>query len=294
MPDSISPSRPVGPDAFNIQAQARRVAETHARRAGVEVREVEQMAELRAVSELFESVWGRGPEGAPLHSEVLRSLVHAGGVVTGAYTAGGDLVGAAALTIGAPAGSTYSLIAAAAPGRADAGIGQAVKLTQRAWALDRGHRTMVWTFDPLVGRNARFNLVKLGGEATGYFEAFYGRMGDALNGQDDADRLVITWELDSARVIAASEGTAVDPGSPRTDAQPRREGPDGRPMVVQDASGTWCRIPRDVVSLRNEDPAGASAWRLAVRDVLTPALRSGARPAHLSADGWYLLPEEKA
>src|SRR5690242_6410587 len=85
-----------------------------AARAGVTVRAVESSADLRAVSDLLASVWGRNAEGVPIPSEVMRSLAHAGGCTTAAFTADGTLVAAACLAVAAPAGSTYSLIAAAA------------------------------------------------------------------------------------------------------------------------------------------------------------------------------------
>jgi predicted GNAT superfamily acetyltransferase len=171
-----------------------------------------------------------------------------------------------------------------------------VKLRQRAWALAHEHDTMVWTFDPLVGRNARFNLAKLGTEAPEYDIAFYGRMSDEINGEDDSDRLVARWRLASRRTVAATEGTAADPAGPvegTEGAEVLREGPDGAPMAVRDARGLWCRVPRDIVALRRDRPQEATRWRLAVRETLTGALDEGLVATHMSRDGWYLLtPEE--
>jgi predicted GNAT superfamily acetyltransferase len=273
---------------LEVAAQAKHAAAAAARRAGVTVRVVDSMDELRSVSRLLESVWGRSPEGVPLCSEVMRSLVHAGGCITAA-SRDRSLVGAAALTVAAPAGSTYSLIAAAAPGAGDHGIGYAVKLHQRAWALAHGYRTMAWTFDPLVSRNARFNLVKLGAEARQYKARFYGRMDDDINGDDDADRLVATWALDSRRAVHAAEGTADEPAGPDDAGEVERAGPDRRPMVVVDAAGTWCRVPGDVVALRRTDPRQASQWRFAVREVMLPALAAGSVAGYVTRSGWYLL-----
>jgi predicted GNAT superfamily acetyltransferase len=279
--------------AFNIRAQAQRAASTAARRAGVTVRELEDMEDLREVSALLESVWGRSAEGVPVHSEMLRSLVHAGGCVTGAYDAVGRLVGGAALTVAAPAGATYSLIAAASPSSSDKGIGRAVKLRQRAWALDRDYTSMVWTFDPLVSRNARFNLVKLGASVTAYEVAFYGRMSDAINGDDEADRLVATWRLDSRRAVAASEGTTPEVDAPGETSELLADGPDGRPMLRRDERGLWCRVPWDVVALRKSDPGQASTWRMAVREAFARAIAAGGRATHMTRDGWYLLTTEE-
>jgi predicted GNAT superfamily acetyltransferase len=147
----IAPPTAVAPSRF---AEAARDADEAARRAGVSVAETESMPELRETASLMEAFGGRGPDGVPIGSELMRSPAHAGGAVTVARAADGTLAGAAVLTPAAPAGATYSLIAAAAPGAADRGVGRALKLRQRAWALGQGHRVMRWTFDPLVGRNA--------------------------------------------------------------------------------------------------------------------------------------------
>lgn len=274
---------------FNVVAQARRSAGAAARRADVTVHEVEDMADLRAISRLFESVWGRTPEGVPVNSELLRSLVHAGGCATAAHDGAGNLVGAAALAIAAASGTTYSLIAAVTPGTADRGIGHAVKLRQRAWCLERDFTSMVWTFDPLVRRNARFNLVKLGAVARHYAVGFYGEMTDLINGADEADRLVAEWELGSGRAIAASEGTAVDPGDPETSASPLVQGPDGEDLAREDSHGLWVRIPHDVVALRRRDPAAAEHWRTAVRHAFVDAFERSLVATHVTRQGWYLL-----
>src|SRR3712207_7442617 len=62
------------------------------------------------------------------------------------------------------------------------------KLHQRAWAIARGVHEVAWTFDPLVARNAWFNLTKLGARATEYLPNFYGPMDDGINGADESDR----------------------------------------------------------------------------------------------------------
>lgn len=278
--------------AHNVVAQAERAADAAGRRSGVTLGEVEDMPGLRAVSGLFESVWGRTPEGVPVNTELLRSLVHAGGCVTTALDQSGGLLGAAVLTLAEPAGSTYSLIAAVSPGAVDRGVGRAVKLRQRAWALQRGYTTMAWTFDPLVSRNARFNLAKLGAVAGQYAVGFYGEMSDRINGADEADRLVATWLLDSPRVVAASEGTAADPAGPAQDARALADGPDGDPLALLDTTGLWVRVPLDVVALRGTDPAAAQRWRTAIRRTLVDAFVHSRTATHMTRDGWYLLEEE--
>ena len=254
----------------------------------MKVREVDETHDLAEVSALLESVWGRNPEGVPLPSEVLRSLAHAGGCTLAAYDRSGRLVGAACLTPARPSTSVYGLIAAVAPGQHDRGIGRLLKSAQRAWALERGFTTMTWTFDPLVARNARFNLVTLGALAREYVVSFYGPMTDELNGGDVGDRLVASWELASPRAERAVTGVlSAEPVRDR-DAEASSVGPDGAPMALRDQTGLWVRVPDDVVELRRRDPGLAAAWRHAVREVMAPELSEGGVLHHVTRDGWYL------
>jgi predicted GNAT superfamily acetyltransferase len=260
----------------------------------LKVCEADSVEELRAASALLEAIWGRTEEGVPVHSEVMKSLVHAGGCVTVARDDDGALIGAAVLSPAAPAGEAYSLIAGVAPGTSDRGIGRALKLRQRQWALDHGFTCMTWTFDPLVARNARFNLARLGAVAREYELAFYGRMSDGINGDDDSDRLVARWSLAGGRAAAAVAGTAPDPAGPGDAGETLRDAPDGGPLLRGDAAGLWCRVPADIVELRRSDPAQASRWRLAVRDVFRAAFADGYTATHCTRAGWYLLSLEKA
>lgn len=273
----------------NLLASADRAANTAAERSDIVIRAVEDMDDLRAVSWLLAAVWGRTPEGVPVHSEVMRSLAHAGGCTTAAFARDGALIGGAVLSPGARPGSTYSLIAAAAPGSTDRGIGYALKLAQRAWALERGMTVMTWTFDPLVGRNARFNLAKLGAYADEYDVSFYGQMADDLNGEDEADRLAATWMLDSPRAVAAADGSAVDPSGPAADAEVLGHGPDHEPMSLRDGTGVWIRVPRDIVELRAQHPSQAREWRFAARDAFQSAFADDLIATHVTRAGYYLL-----
>jgi predicted GNAT superfamily acetyltransferase len=48
-------------------------------------------------------------------------------------------------------------------------------------------------------------------------------------------------------------------------------------------------VPADIEAMRASDPAGAAAWRSALRDVLSPLLGSGARVTGFDRNGWYVL-----
>ncbi|WP_205315764.1 hypothetical protein, partial [Nonomuraea lactucae] len=194
---------------------------------------------------------------------------------------------------GPPAGGgVYSLIAAAP--RADRGVGFALKLAQRAWALGLGADSMVWTFDPLVSRNARFNLVKLGAVAREYVVDFYGPLDDGVNAGDETDRLTVEWSLTAPRTDRAARAERnghADAEGPDLDAvevEPALA-PDGRPYVARDGDSLWCRVPADIVAVRRADPGLAARWRTAVREALVSALAGGLVATAMSRDGWYHL-----
>lgn len=248
---------------------------------------------LKAVAEFFARVWLTPAGRPPLAADVLRSIVHAGGAVHVAHN-GSGIAGACAAIFRPPATrSVYSLIAAA--GSSDRGVGFALKQAQRAWALEHGARSMVWTFDPLVSRNARFNLVKLGALASDYAVDFYGPLDDGIDGHDETDRLTAVWPLTGARTAAAAGGRyaeTVGPDLGRAELDPGRA-PDGGPLTARDETARWCRVPTDIVAIRRQDQPAAARWRSAVREVLLAAFADGFTATGMSRDGWYRLTREE-
>jgi predicted GNAT superfamily acetyltransferase len=178
-------------------------------------------------------------------------------------------------------------------------VGFALKVHQRAWCLRRGVRAIAWTYDPLIRRNGYFNLAKLGARPVEYLRNFYGAMDDAINGGTETDRVLVHWDLCSELVADAACGR------PRQASFAfEREcgavtalsaGPDGLPEPgLPVAGGSGARrllvgVPADIEAMRVSDPAGAAAWRTALRDVLSPLLSSGARVTGFDKDGWYVV-----
>ena len=247
------------------------------------------MARLRDVAALLTGVWGSSPDGGPLPPDVLRAISHAGCNVTVAHSYDGRLLGTAVAIVSPDGECAYSLIAAVAPDVSDRGIGFALKQHQRVWALERGFTSMNWTFDPLVSRNARFNLTKLGAYCDEYLPDFYGPMADEIN-SGASDRLAAVWPLTAQRAVACSEGQPPRVDLPDfTPDDVSSLGPDGAPFVVDLAGTRWCRVPADVVMLRRRHPDEATQWRTRVGEVLVDAFASGYRATGVTRSGWYRL-----
>ena len=224
------------------------------------IREAATPADCGEISALFTSIWG-GHQHIP--PELGRAIVESGGYVVAARR-GDTVVGASVAVVGQSHGRLHlhSHITGVVPSEQRSGVGLALKRHQREWAREHDMERIVWTFDPLVRRNAVFNLARLGARATRYEVDFYGPVSDAINGDDDTDRLVVEWP---------TSGT---------------EGPGPLPL-----SGDMISVatPPDIVALRASDAAAARRARLEVREALGSRVRAGWTIAGVSAEGSYLL-----
>ncbi|MCU1667303.1 MAG: hypothetical protein JWP40_230 [Blastococcus sp.] len=272
-------------------------AEAAARASGTHVRSLEALADLAAVQRLYERIWRPDGQNAPVTTELLRAMAKAGNYVGGAF-AGEELVGACVGFFGAPASealhSHIAGVSAAARGR---NVGFVIKAHQRAWALLRGVREISWTFDPLVARNAYFNIAKLAAEPVEYLTNFYGPMNDGINGADDSDRLLISWPLNSPDVAAACRGThrTAEPAALRAAVPALARSASGAPVAAtpRTAPTLLVAVPADIEAMRAADPRLAASWRGAVRDVLGGLLAEGARVRGFDRAGNYVVEREE-
>jgi len=267
-----------------------------ARAAGLTISEVEDIGTLSSAARLMDVVWSNSDDAPLISPSILKALAHSGGYVAVAF-AEQEIVGA---LIGFPGWlnggiQLHSHILGVSPEQQGRNIGFALKQHQRAWALERDIGAITWTFDPLVRRNAYFNLTKLGATITAYYENFYGEMTDAINAGDESDRVLVEWNLSSPSVADRSEKhgdepdidalraggaavalSAVDDGSPS-------------PGSAAGADVLLVQVPGDIVRLRERAPSSARAWRHALRGVLGPALAGGYAASGMSRSGWYVL-----
>lgn len=238
------------------------------------VRELRRIDEFAEVFRLFDEIWHPEPANPPVTVELMRVFSHTGSYVAGAYE-GGTLVGASVGVL-AEGNTLHSHVTGAAPGR---GIGHALKTHQRAWCAERGIDRITWTFDPLVRRNAYFNLAKLGARPIEYVESFYGAMADAINEGDESDRLVVEW------LVKEQEA----PGGPYQGVVVLEE--EDRLPVRGQVKGPVALVgtPADIEALRRDEPSAAMAWRLATREVLGGLMADGGRITGFTRNGEYVV-----
>ena len=265
-------------------------------RTGAVISELYELEDLRELEALLSAIWER-PDEPPINTDLLRALAHSGNYVAGARV-GGRLVGGVVGWLGARAANElhlHSHILGVVADSQVAGLGFELKQDQRGWCLERGVKTVEWTTDPLVRRNAYFNLTKLGAHVSEYLVNFYGAMTDGLNAGEESDRLLISWDLDSPHARAAAEGRAAEPeveGLLRDGAAAiLTVGLAGEPVAGK-ASGARvliCQVPEDIVVLRHTNLALARAWRLALRKAMVEAFAAGYRLSGATRAGWYVL-----
>jgi predicted GNAT superfamily acetyltransferase len=272
------------------QADANRAASN----AGVEIRALSDLSGQNLARQLFDQTWSTDGD-TQATSNLMQALVHSGAYLAGAFLAD-RIVGAAFAFPGRDSSGHWHLhshMAAVIEEVRDRRIGGALKWHQRAWALEHGYETITWTFDPLVRRNARLNLLKLGVFVSEYYEDFYGDMADALNAGHATDRAMARWELlsDRTRRAAASTG-GLEPDSIPIGAVRAISVEQNEPIVQQayTASDVFVvALPSDIIETRAKNPELAARWRMALRSVLSPALAGGMEITGFTSEGDYVV-----
>lgn len=238
---------------------------------GIEIRILREADEMVGLVEVFRQVWGTVTELVTI--EMLMAVSHSNGYVAAAYeTKTGEerILGASVAILARHLGeqALHSHITGLLPGARKIGLGRAMKLHQQKWAAEQGIDWIVWTYDPLVRRNAWFNIAVLGAEVHEYMPRFYGTMTDSINLGDDSDRLLVAWRVD-------------------TDADnPLRDGSD---VIESGRPHTLVPTPDDIVSLRRTDPSAVQRWRKESRDALSAGLDRGDRVVGFTRAGEYVL-----
>ncbi len=229
-----------------------------------QIQKLESVVDLNLGRQIFDETWALD-SGSEITPNLLQAMVHSGSYLSGAFI-DGKCVGAAFAFPATNGGlHLHSHMTAVLDEYRDKGVGYALKIDQWNWAKAQKYSHLSWTFDPLVRRNAKLNIVKLGVDVSTYFPNFYGAMSDALNAGDESDRLMVSWS------------TAID-------------APKARELITHPKpDDILIEIPEDIVAIRSKDQSESMKWRRRVRDQFLAAFEKNGKVIGFSANNEYVV-----
>jgi predicted GNAT superfamily acetyltransferase len=228
------------------------------------VKSLNTVSNHRFAREIFDITWPM-ESGTEITPNLLQAMVHSGAYLSGAFVEN-KIVGAAFAFPATNSGlHLHSHMTAVLDEYRDKGVGYALKIDQWNWAKKHKYSHISWTFDPLVRRNAKLNIVKLGVDISAYYPNFYGTMPDALNAGDESDRLMVSWSTDIDEPKARELIT-----HPKTDD-----------ILIE--------IPEDIVAIRSKDQSESMKWRRQVRDQFLAAFEKNGKVIGFSAKNEYVV-----
>jgi predicted GNAT superfamily acetyltransferase len=177
----------------------------------------------------------------------------------------------------------YSHITGVVPEFQSKGVGAALKLSQRKYAIQHGLDLVCWTYDPMQSLNNWFNLNKLGAIARRYFVNYYGDMPDDLNRGIETDRFLAEWWVRSPRVrrtINARKTVSPEDLENCMIINPSalREGsrhPTGKLNLRASEKAILVEIPYDYEEVRRRDLSILQQWRAETRRLYMHYFRRG-------------------
>ena len=230
----------------------------------IQVRELDNLQDQDFGRNIFDITWSMDA-GTEITPNLLQAMVHSGSYLSGAFI-DNKIVGAAFAFPATNGGlHLHSHMTAVLPEFRDKGVGYALKIDQWNWAKKQNYSYLSWTFDPLVRRNAKLNIAKLGVDISAYHPNFYGDMPDALNAGDESDRLMVSW---------------------RTDI----DAPKARELITKPETGDiLIEIPEDIVAIRSKNQSESMKWRRQVREQFLAAFEKNGKVIGFSANNEYVV-----
>lgn len=252
----------------------------------IKIRSINTLTDLRKCHEIQRATWGFTDLMVFPYTQLI-SAAHNGGVLLGAYV-NEELVGFVYGYLGMSGSKLYhfSQRMGVLPQYQSMGIGMKLKLAQREQMLRQGIDLIVWTYDPLLGKNAALNIEKLGGFIRHYARDIYGAVNNPLQVGLSTDRFLLEWELMSDRVRERIRSSDPRPRAEEWLKQDRHrlvnyvawEGNLPRPVALDlemEEDTLLVQIPPDLNVIKRIDLSIARGWRESTRDIFETYFKRG-------------------
>ena len=266
--------------------------------------------EMAAVVALQQVYWGDDMNNiVPAH--MLLNFAKHGGHVIGAYD-DDYLTGAAMgypgttilLDAAQPAKDGLAIMSKRAvvlPEYRSHGVGEKLKAMQYSIAKKQQIQLIRWTFDPLLARNAYFNIFKLGAVVQHYEANYFGEISSHPTLQED--RLVADWwvghprsEAHLQRLVAKPDYATLIAAGNALVVQGTFTGnllsPPENVSTVDGEQVILLELPFDFVALNSEDHKLGAGWRKFLATALQTYFRAGYIITNFVREGervFYLL-----
>jgi len=228
---------------------------------------------------------------------LLHVVEYVGGLAAGAFDRAGDMLGFVFGINGVRDGEIvhWSHMLGVRERARNLGLGRRLKEYQRKRMHDLGATRIFWSFDPLMSKNAYFNLNRLGAEVVEYVPDMYGTTSSPLHLGMPTDRLIVSLRTDGRgerRSAVLSADYPVMSAFPRDHDRPMPSNATSTPAVL-------IEIPADILGVLSRSTSTAAQWRLAVRAHFQWALSNGYAVAGLLRDplsdrSFYLVSRDAA
>ena len=241
----------------------------------IAIRELQDLEDFVRVQDVARCVWNFPDRQLPATAD-LQTIRHVGGMTAGAFE-GPEMVG---FVHGVPRTNLsepchHSHMLAVRPEWRGRDVSVRLKLFQRDWCLARGIRLVTWTYDPLLLKNARLNLVRLRARAVAYLPDHYGTLG-GLYGNLPTDRFEVHWRLNAPAVRRASRGQ-----EPRVlDAA---DLPPATASRIPAARRVAVEVPAGAPELYSTDPEAARRAQRRLRRIATRLFARGYEATAITA-----------
>ena len=244
---------------------------------------------------------------------ILIATNRAGGILLGAYSSLGDMIGFTFGILGTRDGKPvqHCCLVAVRNAYKNFDVGYKLQTALRKEALKRKIMYITCDFDPIQPLHAYFFLGKLGFKATAYEENFCGETTDQIDRGLPIDRITAIWDLENSEVVKRLES-----GPPRHDFRKELKRVSFINQLMESSPGFFVsspikmdceaeaflfEIPYNIPEIKNRDLGAAMEWQRNLRQVFGGYFKKG----YAATDFWateqetrlragYLLGKQKS
>ena len=230
----------------------------------------------------------------PVHILVAANRV--GGILLGAYSNLGDMIGFTFSMLGTRNGEPiqHCCMMAVKAAYRNFDVGYKLQTALRDETLNRKSVCITCDFDPMQPLHAYFFLGKLGFQANAYEEKLYGDTTDRRGREFPADRMTAIWHLKDSEVTKR-----IEDGPPRQDFRKEWKRIPFINQLMESAPGLFVsspikmdcdeetflfEVPYNMTEIKNRDIGAAMEWQRNLRQVFGGYFKKG----YIAADFWAI------